>query len=546
VATDIATSSAPDAGLERTSGDKASRVALFVFVVAVAVAVPLYLWRGRHQWFYLDEWDFLAGRSATSWHDLVRPHNEHWSTVPIVVYRLMWRMFGLRTYTPYQLMTITLHLTAACLLRVIMRRAQVRPWTATCAAAVFVFLGTGHENILWAFQIGFVASLVCGLVHVILADHDGGFDRRDLGGLAFGVIGLMCSGVGVTMVAIVGISTLIRRGWRISVLHVAPLATLFLLWWLAWGRSAYTDEGSAKLGDEVHAAAIGFANVFVQLAQNSVAAIALVVLLAIGAYVGWKTQPAFRSRAAAPFAMLCGAPILLAITAAGRVGKADIAIRLGVFDSIDDTTRVGRYVELLAAFVLPALAIAVDVLIKRWRVLVPVLAVLLFVSLWGNIDAIQQGGLERFRLGNKAYVLAIEQAPLAAQLPNSTRPMSLGGPEVTMGWLRAGVRSGRIPTPSYSRSNLATVGLSLALVQRQAAAGSDCVALHEPIRRRLRPGRSFGFSDAPISIVLVDNGTTSQPVVYSPAAGHVLFARAGPLLLEISPPARGTVPRICA
>jgi hypothetical protein len=87
--------------------------------------------------------------------------------------------------------------------------------------------------------------------------------------------------------------------------------------------------------------------------------------------------------------------------------------------------------------------------------------------------------------------------------------------------------------------------LSLALVQRQAAAGNDCVPLREPIRRRLLPGQAFGFSDAPITVVLVDNGATSQPVVYSPAAGHVLFARAGPLLVEVSPPARGTVPRIC-
>ena len=63
------------------------------------------------------------------------------------------------------------------------------------AAGLFLFLGSGYQNIVWAFQIGFVGSLVFGLAHLLLIDHDGGFDRRDALGLAFGLAGLMCSGV---------------------------------------------------------------------------------------------------------------------------------------------------------------------------------------------------------------------------------------------------------------------------------------------------------------------------------------------------------------
>ena len=54
-----------------------------------------------------------------------------------------------------------------------MRRAGVRPWLATLLAGVFVFFGSGAENILIAFQITFVGSLVFGLTQLLLADHDG-------------------------------------------------------------------------------------------------------------------------------------------------------------------------------------------------------------------------------------------------------------------------------------------------------------------------------------------------------------------------------------
>ena len=356
------------AGASPTGHRRGARVALVVFVVVVVAAVPLYLWRGRHQWFYLDEWDFLAGRDATNLHDLLRPHNEHWSTVPILVYRFMWRLFGLQTYKPYQLMTIGLHLVAACLLRVVMRRADVRPWIATVAASLFVLLGAGHENIVWAFQIGFVASLVCGLVHLILADHDGRFARRDAIGVAFGGLGLMCSGVGVTMVAVVGLAVLIRRGLKMAALHVAPLAVLFLAWWSVFGRNAYSSPDTS-VSSVVRFVGIGIGHTFAELGQVRFVGIALAGLLVVGlvcAVRGDFVTP-LRARLAAPIGLLGGGVVYLIIVGLGRIAKADIAIRLGVIGSVDDTARAGRYVHILALLTLPALAVAAHALVQRSR-----------------------------------------------------------------------------------------------------------------------------------------------------------------------------------
>jgi hypothetical protein len=145
--------------------------------------LPLLFALGRYRWFFHDEWDYLAGRNGGDIENILIPHNEHWSTLPILVYRALFRLVGLRSYLPYQAVLVVLHLTAAALLRVVMRRAGVGPWIATAAAALFVLFGTGAENLVYAVNMGFAGALVFGLVQLLLADHDGPIDRRDAIGL---------------------------------------------------------------------------------------------------------------------------------------------------------------------------------------------------------------------------------------------------------------------------------------------------------------------------------------------------------------------------
>src|SRR5437868_2129523 len=118
-----------------------ARRALAVFLFLQPVALALYLAIGRTQWFLFDEWDFLSARTAGSANDLFRPHFGHRCTLPILAYRLMWTMFGLRTFRPYLALVVVLHLVVAGLLRAVMRRAGVSPWLATTAAAAYTFFG---------------------------------------------------------------------------------------------------------------------------------------------------------------------------------------------------------------------------------------------------------------------------------------------------------------------------------------------------------------------------------------------------------------------
>jgi hypothetical protein len=352
----------------------------------VAVAFVLYLVLGRHQYFYLDEWDFVVDRIPAGLGDLLRPHNEHWTTLPILAYRGLYRLFGLRTYVPYQVVSVVLHLTVSVLLFAVIRRAGVRPWVATAAAALFVLFGAGSQDIVWAFQMAFTASLAFGLAHLLLADHDGPVNRRDWLGLVAGLAGLMCSGVAVTMVVVVGLAMLLRRGWRVALLHTAPLAAIYCAWWLAEARGVY---GATRTTYDLWAIArfvgTGIGSTFAALGQLPGAGIALGLLLVVGLVAAWQglDRATLRKRAAVPGALLVGVPVFFVITGVGRISAWGIAF-----------ASQGRYLHVAAALSLPAVAVAADAVTRRWRVAVPLVMALLLVGIPGNVEA-----LADFRLG---------------------------------------------------------------------------------------------------------------------------------------------------
>src|SRR5690606_9591399 len=63
--------------------------------------------------FILDDWAFLAFRRELSADAVLGPHNEHIVVGPIVVYKLLWELFGIGSPRPFQLAAIASFLAAA-------------------------------------------------------------------------------------------------------------------------------------------------------------------------------------------------------------------------------------------------------------------------------------------------------------------------------------------------------------------------------------------------------------------------------------------------
>ena len=81
----------------RTSRLGSARAALIVFVVYALAMVPLLVHWGHKWWFWADDWDFLANRTGGNLGDLFRGHYQHWVTLPVLAYRLLWSIFGIRS-----------------------------------------------------------------------------------------------------------------------------------------------------------------------------------------------------------------------------------------------------------------------------------------------------------------------------------------------------------------------------------------------------------------------------------------------------------------
>jgi hypothetical protein len=209
---------------------------LLVALAAFVGAGVLLVYVGRALWFFGDEWDFILHRDAASLVDLMRPHNEHWSAIPILVYRATFSIFSLESYLPYLGVLAALHVTIAALVYVLLV-GEGAPWGFGIVAGVGVVLfGPGAENLVWAFQIGFVGSLAAFLGAVVCLRY-GSSLWSDVAAAALLVLSVMSSGLGVAAVGAALVALLIERSWRRALRVTAVPIAVGIVWFLV-----YSDE----------------------------------------------------------------------------------------------------------------------------------------------------------------------------------------------------------------------------------------------------------------------------------------------------------------
>jgi hypothetical protein len=196
-------------------------------------ALVLYV-EGRETSFFNDEWDFILDRRRNSVSTFLAPHNGHLSLIPIAVYRLLFLLVGLRHYGPYRLVLIALHLTVGTLVFVLVRR-RAGTWIGLMGAGLILFLGRGWSDLIWPFQIGYLASIAGGLGALAAIDRD---DRRgDVTAAGLLLISDASSGLGVPLTVGAAVALLLSRRLLARAWVVAVPAFLYGLWYLRYGES---------------------------------------------------------------------------------------------------------------------------------------------------------------------------------------------------------------------------------------------------------------------------------------------------------------------
>jgi hypothetical protein len=142
---------------------------IWLFVPLACAAVVIIVGLARNLSFHGDEWAYIVDRRLTL-ESLLTPHNEHLVSIHVLVYRGMVEVVGVGSYIPYLLVLAFLHIVAAAGVLTLLRAHLAAP-AAMAATVLFLFLGTGFDNLVWAFQIGFVGSMAAGIWALVAASR---------------------------------------------------------------------------------------------------------------------------------------------------------------------------------------------------------------------------------------------------------------------------------------------------------------------------------------------------------------------------------------
>lgn len=188
---------------------------------------------GAGRTFFYDEWDFVVNRWRFESDTFLAPHNGHLSIVPASAFLVMFETVGLDHYRAFRLLGLLVHVAVASSVLLYVRR-RLGSLAGLGAGVAILVLGTGWQNILWPFQIGFMGSVLCFVLALLLLERDS--MRSDTAAAACVAIGLGCSGVGVAAAGAVLVETLLTRPWRRWWIALGPLGA-YAVWYVLYGES---------------------------------------------------------------------------------------------------------------------------------------------------------------------------------------------------------------------------------------------------------------------------------------------------------------------
>ncbi|HTW06167.1 MAG TPA: hypothetical protein VME46_01565 [Acidimicrobiales bacterium] len=351
-------------------------------VATLIGALCFWVYEDRHLWFFGDEWDFLVVRGVlhglTSSHGIFYPHNEHWSTLPILAWRALFNVFHLGSYWPYLLPVLVAHVAIMHLVWRVCLRTGAAPWVATAAVGLLGVLGAGAEDLAWAFQLGFVGSVLFGLLAIDLLDRPAAPHRghREQAATAAVVAALMCSTLGDAMVVGTAIVAFARLPWRRACVVIGPPVALYALWFAVVGHL-----GLAEHSDRFPLASFTGIPAYVWTGLSSalgeafnLEAAGAAILVGLVAWLGWHMRPLWADN-----------PALVAVTASAVAFYALAAVGR---DASTVSPTVSRYIYVAIVLMLPLIARVLSSLGSRPAAQVAVAGLLAFCAL-GNVSQAQ-------------------------------------------------------------------------------------------------------------------------------------------------------------
>jgi len=214
-----------------TAADVRVPRALPIVIAAALIVCAAILWLTRTFTFYFDEWTFISTAPDWTLATYFQPHNEHPAMLFRLVYSALLNTVGLRSYLPYMTALVIAHAANVVLLFELVRHRS-GALVGMAAALLLLVLGAGWEDLLWAFQMAWLASVTFGLGALLLFQSP----RRMAVATILLAAALSFSAIGVVFATAAGVQLLLTPTRRRQLVWFAPVGVALFAWYVAFGR----------------------------------------------------------------------------------------------------------------------------------------------------------------------------------------------------------------------------------------------------------------------------------------------------------------------
>ena len=407
--------------------------------LSLVLAALILAWNARNQWFYLDEWNFLVDRSIRPTGDdlnIFAGHNGHWSTFTVLGHRVLFKLFGVRTYAPYLVVLFAFHLALCHFLWRLLLRVGTQAWTAVAAIAIFAVLGAGWENLLWAFQWQLFGPLLFGVGALLLIRTTGRTQRNDVIAAGLLVLAVATSGTGITATAVVALALLLRQRFHALVFVIGPAALAYSAWFLLVGRTEPSPSFVQPFSTAVQSIPAYVWRGLTDAVDLStgLAGVGAIVIIGITIFAARQAQPR-QEPWPLVLAPAAGAVFFLALTTLKRSG-------LGVA-----TAGSSRYIYLIVVLLLPLATLAFDHITLKRKLRPIILALLTAALLVTQVSTLHSEAVKTAGQGqlDKRRFLATAKLDQRSTPFLVTIPEPVYDPNVSVEDLSALLKDGNLP-----------------------------------------------------------------------------------------------------
>ncbi|MDR7254560.1 hypothetical protein J2X46_003553 [Nocardioides sp. BE266] len=352
----------PASPLDRARGHvRRLDLATYLLLAACVLYGAYLVWLSSDAWFWGDDWTFLFHKGTIPGETqgtLMDAYNGHWSLAHGLTYRVLFDLFGMKTYLPWLIVLIGFHVAIVLAVHVLLRRTGCPRSVALGTALAILFTGVAPEMLVYDAAMSHSGALAFGLAGIVVVVVTDAARRGLVLAAVLLSVALMFSATGISTVVLAAVFVSVH--WSVSAgLRVAgPPAAVFVAWFAVWGRSGAggADRTFGNLADVPNYVWDGLTKVFGSAVGVPGVGPVVFAALILNLLTDREGRPALRTLA---WSGLAAATAQLVLEGVGRLNIGDI----------DNSP--ARYAYFSLVLLSPALALGVARLMRatvepRW------------------------------------------------------------------------------------------------------------------------------------------------------------------------------------